>query len=152
MDKLTNKEFRHFRLFLKKNKIYDEFMKCFREQKYKQIHNVDGFFTDYMKTMNEYSTSNKGEHAIEGYGALILTFNSFTWVWFNIPEHFTRHWCTISLKWALYCLKHGIETCTVLELKHLIEHWSRQNWINSNEITFFEKTLIKQILRYGDIY
>ena len=148
MYKLTQNEFRQFRLFLKKNKIYDEFMKCFREQRYNQIHNVDGFFTDYIKTMNEYSTSNKGEHAFREFGAMIFTLDSFTWQmgFANIPEQFTRHWCTVSLKWALYCLKHDIDICTIPRLKTLVEYWDRQNWINSNEITFFEKTLIKQII------
>ena len=158
MEKLTIDVFRHFRLFLKKNKIYDLFMLNFRTQPYGNIHCIDSLIPNYIETMMEYSTTTLGKEYVDGYGAMYLTFRSFCWAGDNrgIPKSWSKYWATVGLKWALYCIRHNIEICQDEILGRLVDYWDNNGWIDISKLSFEDKIIVKQ-LKYrkyhnGNIY
>jgi len=158
MEKLTLDVFKHFRFFLKKNKIYDLFMRNFRSQPYEKIHNVDAFLPNYINIMREYSTTRMGKEYLSVYGAMYLTFRSFCWAnraAYKTPNSWSKYWATICLKWALYCIRHNIEICTDEDLGRLIEYWDSCKWIDISKLSFQDRIVIQQLKckhNNGDIY
>ncbi len=147
MEKLTLDVFKHFRFFLKKNKIYDLFMRNFRNQPYEKIHNVDIFLPNYIDIMREYSTTHMGKEYLSGYGALYLTFRSFCWAnrGYETPDSWSKYWATICLKWALYCIRHNIEICTDEKLRILIRYWDSCKWIDMSKLSFQDRIIVNQL-------
>ena len=136
--------FKYFRTFLKENNLYNDFVRCFRNQTYHPIHwfGENEIIRNYKRAMTKRwkVTSHKE------FGAMVLTFDSFTWVLggYNIPREFTKKWCTVGLKWGLYCISHKLEICSLTRFAQLIDYWNRQGWIDKlmlseNELKLIEK-------------
>ena len=141
---LTDDIFKQFRTFLKANNLYKDFMDCFRSQTY-----YTGNFTVELPKetiLNYIAAMKRNSHYLE-YGAMSLTFASFNWcnIYYNghyidVPIEFTRRWCTVGVKWGLYCRAKKIEICRDEELSRLIRYWNEdKKWIDpymldSNEL------------------
>jgi hypothetical protein len=141
---LTDDIFKQFRTFLKANNLYKDFMDCFRSQTY-----YNGRFTvilpreaipNYISVMKNY---NGHASSYAEYGAMVLTFATFNWcndIETKPPLEFTRRWCTVGVKWGLYCRANNIEICRDEELSRLIRYWNEdKKWIDpymldSNEL------------------
>ena len=146
--------YRHFRLFLKKNGLYTEFMTYFKKQPYGKIHRFsnDDPFPNYMKIMDEYSLSASGKPYWTEFRAMFLIFRSFAWG--GVQTEWDKRWATVGLKWALYCIKHNIKICTDERLGRLIKYWERSKWIEIGKFSFKDRLIIQQ-LKYkdnGDLY
>ena len=144
MEEITINVFRHFRFFLKKNGEYDNFMKCFRKQANTPYHVVDSRIPNYIQIMMEDSKNGTGKEYYNEFGAMHLTFRSFEWVGVGAPP-FTRHWCTLSLKWALYCIRNNISICSDNRLRRLINYWDGNGWIDIAKLSFEDKIVVKQL-------
>jgi len=143
--KLKDEWFKHFRLFLKENNLYKEFIENFRAQKYLPIHyGIRGMpIPNYIDIMRNYFEKTS-PHTV--FGAMVFTFDSFKWVegTHKFPIEFTKKWCTVSFKWGLYCIEHGIEICSINRFARLVEYWESQRWmdysiITNDEIKQFDK-------------
>ena len=142
---ITDGEFKHFRTFLKSNGIYKEFMECFREQKYQGGFGIDApsqLLPNYMNCMREYAKSKKNSY--ENFGTMIFTFASFNWVnGGNVPLPFTRKWCTINLKWAIYCKINNLDIGDDNEIKRVVVFWNDKGWIDPYLLSRKERVFIR---------
>lgn len=149
MEEVKDEWFKHFNRFLKRNKIYNEFMSCFREQKYERIHCIpqNQLLPNYIEIIKDY-----WKHSwYKSFGALFLTLDSFKWVNSNydVPKYFTKKWCTICFKWGLYCIQHNIEICSMREFIRVVGYWNGNNWIDWKLITEEENMILNHIkLKY----
>lgn len=165
---LTDELFRHFRIFLKTNNLYVDFMESFRNQTYKcDTRTINKTTNNFIKEMRKYVED--GTNYSE-YGAIVFLFGSFNWANYGggkIPFEFTRQWATTVIKWALYCLRHSIEVCSVERLRDLTRYYNRNKWIDIDMLTDTEKFDINdklgihsisdvngflKELRYGDLH
>jgi hypothetical protein len=93
-----------------------------------------------------------GKEYFMEFGAMHLIFRSFYWA-YNTTS--SKHWATVGLKWALYCIRHNIDICTDERFGKLIEYWDSNGWIDINKLSFEDKIIVRQ-LKYkyhnGDIY
>lgn len=156
MEKLTIDVFRHFRFFLKKNKQYDLFMRNFRRQPFQVYHVFDSKIPNYIQIMIKDSVDGGGKEYLKEFGAMHLIFRSFNWTGdYGTPKTNSKHWATIGLKWALYCIRHNIDICTDERLGRLIEYWDSNGWIDISKLSFEDKIIVNQLKRKynsGDIY
>jgi hypothetical protein len=83
----------------------------------------------------------------EEFGAMIFTFESFTWAnnYSDIPLEFTVKWCTVGLKWGLYCVKNNLEICSMKQLINLYTYWNGIHWIDDDMLTEEEENLLEDI-------
>ena len=145
--------FKHFRTFLKQNGLYEEFMECFRKQAYYPIHYGNYLIRNFPQSIRD--RWGNGYH--NEFGAMIMTFDSFTWVigGSKIPREFTNKWCTVGLKWGLYCIEHKLEICAIKRFIELFHYWNGNGWIVQDMLNESEnKTIEDLIIKYqnGDIY
>ena len=146
--------FKHFRTFLKQNDLYKEFMECFRKQAYVPLH------TEECQFIRNFPQSIKKRWGLgwhNEFGAMVMIFDSFTWVFGGkaIPREFTDKWCTVGLKWGLYCIEHNLEICTIRRFIELLHYWEGNGWIIQDMLSDSENKLIEDlIIKYqnGDIY
>ena len=141
---LKDEWFKHFRIFLKTNGLYNEFMECFKNQKYGSMHSLEGEHRpNYIKVMRK---DDYAMYTYEEFNAMVFTFASFTWVKFdcNIPYEFTIKWCTVGFKWGLYCLKHNIEICSLSRFLYLYRYWDGEKWLDYSLITDEEKQILEE--------
>ena len=144
--KLKDEWFKHFRIFLKTNDFYKEFMECFRKQQYRIVHYnlYEDARPNYIKIMRKYYERHID---YEEFGAMIFTFNSFKWAegGVKVPLSFTKKWCTVGFKWGLYCIEHNIEICSIARFIQLIDYWVKEKWIEYSMITKHENKLFDEI-------
>lgn len=153
MEKLTIDVFRHFRFFLKKNKIYNLFMRNFRTQPYDNIHCIDSLIPNYIQIMMKDSVDGIGNRYFKEFGAMHLIFRSFNWSGdCCTTKTNSKHWATVGLKWALYCIRHNIDICTDERLGRLIEYWNSNGWINISKLSFEDKIIVNQLKRKYNNY
>lgn len=157
---LTDEVFKEFRTFLKINGLYKDFMECFRAQKYwyssccMPKENIAPL-VNYVDAIREHVKNVVTYHE---YGALILTFISFNWANGGfIPMEFTRKWCTVGVKWGLYCINKGINIGkdNNYEFKRLLSYWNGKSWIDPYLLSKDERTMLKNmfgIMRINEIY
>ena len=121
-------------------------MECFREQRY----HTSSWGLDvsaqplpnYMIVMREYVKSKYNNYS--GFGVMVFTFASFNWVnGGGVPLPFTKKWCTVNLKWGIYCRINSLEICDDDELKRLIIYWNNQGWIDPYLLSREERVFIK---------
>ena len=142
---LTDDIFKHFRIFLKVNNLYADFMECFRTQKYEWSHEIfiNELVPNFIRIMKNYAAS--GRSGYEEFGAMIITFGAFNWANGNsIPISFTRRWCTTCLKWGLYCFERKIKICQLHKLQFLMKYWNSNSWIDPYMLDTKEMTFIKE--------
>jgi hypothetical protein len=148
MIELKYEWFKHFRLFLRTNGFYKDFMECFSKQAYGEMHNGLGnqFRPNYIKVMRR-DNSKYFMQRYEEFGAMIFTFESFTWAnnYSDIPLEFTVKWCTVGLKWGLYCVKNNLEICSMKQLINLYTYWNGIHWIDDDMLTEEEENLLEDI-------
>lgn len=156
MEKLTLDVFKHFRFFLKKNKQYDLFMRNFREQPFETLHVFDSVLPNYIQIMMKDSSDGGGKEYFKEFGAMHLIFRSFNWTGdCSTTKISVKHWATVGLKWALYCIKHNIDICTDERLCRLIIYWGTNGWIDISKLSFEDKIIVKQLKQKyynGDVY
>jgi hypothetical protein len=132
MEKLTINVFKHFRFFLKKNKQYDLFMRNFRRQPIQVYHVFDSKIPNYIQIMMKDSVDGCGKEYFNEFGAMHLIFRSFNWSGdYSTNKTSSKHWATVGLKWALYCIRHNIDICTDERLGRLIEYWDSNGFSES---------------------
>lgn len=148
---VTDKDIRHFRKFLKENNLYMDYLNCLVGQKYYKLHNDVGLMPNLKKLM-ERSTH-------EEFGVMCFTFDAFTWVrgGRDFPREFTQKWCTVCLKWGLYCYEHFLKMCEDKRFLELIIYWNSNGWIVYDMLSESEKKLIENLknkvrVNYGDLY
>lgn len=153
MEKLTIDVFKHFRFFLKKNKQYDLFMRNFRRQPFQIYHVFDSKIPNYIQIMMKDSVDGVGKEYFKEFGAMHLIFRSFKWAEDYSTSKTTKHWATVGLKWALYCIRHNIDICTDERLGRLIEYWASNGWIDISNLSFEDRIIVKQLgQKYCDGY
>jgi hypothetical protein len=144
--KLKDEWFKHFRIFLKKNYLYKDFMECFQRQQFRPKHKglEHNLRPNYIKIMKEYCIKDQSH---EEFGAMSLTFDSFTWVetFADIPRDFTVRWCTVSYRWGLYCIDHNIPICSMERFVELINYWNSNNWINPHSVSKKERKIYDRV-------
>ena len=144
---LKDEWFKYFRIFLKKNYLYKDFMECFQRQKFNVLHYglEDYFRPNYIKIMKEYCIKDQSH---DEFGAMRLTLDSFTWVdgfFSRIPNNFTVRWCTVGYRWGLYCIGHNIPICSMERFVELINYWNRNNWINPHSVSKKERKIYDRV-------
>lgn len=145
--------FKHFRTFLKQNGLYAEFMECFRKQAYHPIYEGDYLIRNFPQSIKE----RWGISGHREFGAMVMTFDSFHWVLGSkeVPREFTNKWCTVGLKWGLYCIEHNLEICTMKRFVQLFYYWDGNGWIVHDMLSESENKIIVDLLneyKNGDIY
>ena len=141
--KINDNVFIEFRFFLKSNHLFYDFMREVRLQQYRKSYSSNNFLKDedvlifkhspimpYKRLMMEYYRSPYNHY--KEYGALTFTFASFNWANGSPtpPLSFTRKWCTVCFKWAIYCRMHNISTCDSRTFVDLVNYWNDNGWID----------------------
>lgn len=136
--------FKHFRIFLKKNYLYKDFMECFQRQQFISKHEglEYNLRPNYIKIMKEYCIKDQSH---DEFGAMRFMLDSFAWVAISIPRDFTVRWCTVSYKWGLYCIDHNIPICSMERFVELINYWNRNNWINPHSVSKKERKIYDRV-------
>ncbi len=149
---LSDELFKHFIKFLKTNGLYADYVYNFfhnNEVKYKDVTHQ---FEDYKEIMRERSKNGSYKHFIEEFKSMFLTFASFTWARHNnysclIDIEFTKKWCSVNIKWALYCLKHRFEICSETRFARLLRYYKDQHWLSGKILTKEEIKLINELTK-----
>jgi hypothetical protein len=162
---LTDEVFKEFRTFLKINGLYKDFMDNFRAQRHSVRGDCSAYqsygdkwstLTNYKDVMRGYSSSKSNNY--KNFGAMILTFASFNWANGGcVPIDFTRKWCTVGVKWGLYCINKGINIGgdNNYEFKRLLSYWNGMSWIDPYLLSKDERTMLKNmfgIMRINEVY
>lgn len=145
MEEITINVFRHFRFFLKKNGEYENFMRCFRKQANTPYHMINSRIPNYIQIMMKDTKNGTGKEYYNEFGALHLIFRSFQWAYGGSQTSSTKHWCTLGLKWALYCIRNNISICSDNRLRGLISYWDSNGWIDTAKLSFEDKIVVKQL-------
>lgn len=150
---LTVEMFQHFTKFLKKNGFYADYVYNFFINDELKFDDAIHQFKDYTDIMLARAKNNIFQH-YNKYGTMFFTFASFRWAGYTtrdtlIDISFTKKWCSVGVKWALYCVENGFRICSENRFKQLLTYYKGNNWLSKKILTQEEFEEIDSIILNG---